>query len=391
MVILAAVDAATVDYRPRFSRNDGLALLTIAQNSGLAHGFALSNSGTITSNGGQIALQAAAANSGQSSSITNSGTITATTYAPGSLFNQTTMRGSIFDLDLGGGGLGAADQQLGDYRQRHGRGGNHLDWRRLRRSQSQPAQQPFGGDAGWGKDLGERRGQVRPWRGYLDLGHRLGGDRRDDSRARRAGDDRLGNRHHPVQEPQPERRRAGEVSSLGDYELTAVVDTSAREGYGTTGTLIIDPANLELVTSCTSLPGFTCLTTANALRTPITVPTVGNTFQLMVSKLLEKLTMSSLVIIAPDGSAAGNFGKITVMAAINYTGSNSLTLRAGSGGIAIAATGSITTNGSLTLETLTGGITLARDQQRRGSDPECPQGRGDGEQRDYHDESSGWR
>ena len=46
------------------------------------------------------------------------------------------------------------------------------------------------------------------------------------------------------------------------------------------------------------------------------------------------------------------------MAAINYTGSNSLTLRAGSGGIAIAATGSITTNGSLTLETLTGGITI---------------------------------
>ena len=234
MVILAAVDAATVDYRPRFSRNDGLALLTIAPNSGLAHGFAVSNSGTITSNGGQIALQSAAANSGQSSSITNSGTITATTYAPGSLFNQTTMRGSISISAEAGSVLLTSSSVItangtvaagiisigGDF------GGANLN---LPNSHSVVMQDGAKISAS-GEGKYGHGGDISIWgTGSVAIGGTI---------LARGGQETIASATDITRFRNLNLNDGGlvEVSSLGDYELTAVVDTSAREGYGTTGT-----------------------------------------------------------------------------------------------------------------------------------------------------------
>ncbi|MCX8500537.1 MAG: hypothetical protein ORO03_02415, partial [Alphaproteobacteria bacterium] len=354
MVILAAVDAATVDYTPRFSLENGLALLTIAPNSNLAHGFAITNSGTITSYGGQIALQAAVANSGQSSSITNSGTITATTFAPGWQFSPLTMRGTISISAEAGSVLLTSSSVItangpvaagiihigGEF------GGANLN---LPNSHSVVMQEGAKISAS-GEGRYGRGGDISIWgTGSVAIGGTI---------TARGGQEVIASATDIARYRNLNLNDGGlvEVSSLGDYELTAVVDTSAREGYGTTGTLIIDPANVELVTSCVLDRGDTCAANSGTYKSLMNIPGGPGTYQILVSRLIAKLASTSIIIVAPDDNTIANTGKITVSGPINYTGTNSLTLRGGREGIIVNA--NITTNGSLTLETLTGGITI---------------------------------
>ncbi|HUK09171.1 MAG TPA: filamentous hemagglutinin N-terminal domain-containing protein, partial [Stellaceae bacterium] len=162
----------------------------------------------------------------------------------------------------------------------------------------------------------------------------------------------------------------GLVETSGHNQLsiapTAAVNTTAQSG--TTGTWLLDPANVTISTSADSNESF-----AGGMYTPTSGAATSN---ILNTELATNLATSNILVTTTNsGASGGSAGTITVNAPISWSSAHSLTLSAasditfggtadtisvtgGAGGITLTSSGGLINVGAA-LSTITGNIALS--------------------------------
>ena len=131
---------------------------------------------------------------------------------------------------------------------------------------------------------------------------------------------------------------AVEVSGLKYLNFNGLVSTLSHNG-GKTGTLLLDPTDIEIRDAAPSPAGPAEITVASNNFTGVGT---NNTSYILTANLVAALTSNNVTVDATAAGAGTGTGKITVSNDIIWGGTGNLTLKAGNGGIALNA--NITSN-----------------------------------------------